>query len=280
MVRTTDSPSKMAPWRVRTHEILFEADTLGGKIFDVALLVAILLSVLVVILDSVDSIHQEHENLLVIAEWVFTVLFTIEYVLRLMCVRKPLRYANSFFGVVDLLAVLPSYVAILLGGIAGTQSILVVRALRLLRVFRVFKLARYLTEAGTLRRAIVASRAKITVFLATILIAVIIMGTAMHVIEGPTNDGFDSIPQSMYWGIVTLTTVGYGDAAPQTPPGKAVAALMMIIGYSLIIVPTGIFSAELVQASRKTITTQACPDCMREGHDADAVHCKHCGGKL
>ena len=281
MDSTTNRPGgNLAPWRSRLHEIIFEADTLGGRIFDVALLAAIVLSVLVVVLDSVEAVHERFEGLLLFTEWIFTVLFTIEYVLRLVCVRQPHRYAVSFFGVVDLLAVLPSYVAILLGGLAGTQSILVVRALRLLRVFRVFKLARFLTEAGALRRAIFASRAKITVFLVTVAIAVIIMGTAMHVIEGPENEGFDSIPQSMYWGIVTLTTVGYGDAAPQTPLGKAVAAVMMIIGYSLIIVPTGIVSAELVQAARKSITTQFCPDCSREGHDADAIHCKYCGGKL
>lgn len=273
-----DADPSRAPWRDRLHEIIFEADTPEGKLFDVVLLIAIGLSVAAVSLDSVESYRLQHGRALVIAEWVFTILFTVEYVLRLMCVRRPMGYARSFFGIVDLLAILPTYVSVLF---PGAQSLAVVRALRLLRIFRIFKLARYLSEASALRAALVACRAKITVFLTTVLIIVVIMGSVMHLIEGPTNDGFSSIPQSVYWSIVTVTTVGYGKATPETPVGKALAALMMIIGYSLIIVPGGIVSAQWIQSGRgNPITTQSCPTCSLEGHDADADYCKHCGGKL
>jgi voltage-gated potassium channel len=266
----------MAPWRQRLHEIIFEADTPVGKAFDVALLIAILLSVLSVSLETVDTIDARYHPLLESAEWLFTILFTIEYVLRLICVRKPRRYALSFYGIIDLVAVLPSYLTLF---IPGAQQFMVIRALRLLRVFRIFKLGRYLTEASALRQAIWASRAKITVFLASILIIVLIMGAAMHLIEGGET-GFDSIPQSMYWAIVTMTTVGYGDVAPLTPLGKALAAVVMVLGYSFIIVPTGIVSAELAVAAMRPVSTQACPDCAREGHDVNAKHCKFCGAEL
>ena len=211
-------------------------------------------------------------------EWFFTILFTVEYVLRLMCVRRPLRYALSFFGLVDLLAVIPTYVSLFL---PGSQSLAVIRALRLLRVFRIFKLAQFLSEATALRHALWASRAKITVFLATVLILVVIVGSAMYLIEGPDN-GFTSIPLSMYWAVVTMTTVGYWRTSPPIPRwAKTLAAIMMILGYSLIIVPTGIIGAELVSADEdEDVSTQACPDCSAEGHDPDAVHCKHCGAKL
>jgi voltage-gated potassium channel len=266
----------MTPWRWRLHEIIFEADTRAGKAFDVALLVTILLSVLTVMLDSVESIRDEYHGQLWAAEWVFTILFTIEYVLRLICVRRPHRYAASFFGVVDLLAVVPTYLSVLL---PGAEQFLIIRALRLLRVFRVFKLGRYLKEARVLRRAVWASRAKVTVFLASVLIVVLIVGAAMHLIEGE-DAGFTSIPQSMYWAIVTMTTVGYGDIAPETPVGQILAAVLMILGYSFIIVPTGIVSAELARAGMRPVSTQACPVCSLDGHDADAKHCKFCGAEL
>ncbi|MHC4082422.1 MAG: ion transporter [Planctomycetota bacterium] len=266
----------MAPWRQRLHEIIFEADTPAGKAFDIALLIAILLSVLSVSLETVDDIDARYHPLLESVEWLFTILFTIEYVLRLICVRKPRRYALSFFGIIDLVAVLPTYLTLF---IPGAQQFLVIRALRLLRVFRIFKLGRYLTEASALRQAIWASRAKVTVFLASILIIVLIMGAAMHLIEGE-DAGFDSIPQAMYWAIVTMTTVGYGDVAPLTPLGKAVAAIVMVLGYSFIIVPTGIVSAELAVAGMRPVSTQACPDCSLEGHDINAKHCKFCGAEL
>jgi voltage-gated potassium channel len=276
-------------WRQRLHEVIFEADTRAGKVFDVALLAAITLSVVAVMLESVvypidgdvtalPPRQQRYLAWLYAAEWVFTILFTIEYVLRIICVRRPWRYIFSFYGIVDLLAVLPTYIGLALPGVE-TQRLAVVRALRLLRAFRVFKLAYMLSEARLLRRAIWSSRAKIAVFLSVIIISVTIMGSAMHLIEGH-EAGFTSIPQSMYWAIVTMTTVGYGDIAPQTPLGKLLAAAMMILGYSMIIVPTGIVSAELVQQARKPLTTQACPHCMAEGHDRDAKFCKYCGGRL
>ena len=265
------------PWRRRLHEVIFEADTLTGKVFDVVLLVAIVLSVLVVMLESVRGINERHRGLLLAAEWGFTLLFTAEYVLRLACVQRPWRYARSFFGVVDLLAVVPTYLSVLL---PGSQSLLVIRSLRLLRVFRVFKLARFLTEAVELRRAVWASRAKITVFLTTVVILVVILGSAMYLIESGAGSGFSSIPQSMYWAVVTMTTVGYGDIAPVTAMGKTVAAAIMMLGYCMIIVPTGIISAELAQAGAKPVTTQSCDNCLAEGHDLDARYCKYCGRKL
>ena len=272
--RDTSGP---ADWREKLHEIIFEADTAAGKVFDVVLLIAIVLSILIVMLESVQSINTDYRSYLLASEWVFTLLFTVEYVLRLLCVQMPGRYARSFFGVVDLLAILPTYISLIL---PGSQSLLVIRALRLLRVFRVFKLARFLSEAGALRHAIWASRAKITVFLVTVLILVIIMGSAMYLIESKADSGFTSIPQSMYWAIVTMTTVGYGDIAPSTPLGKTVAAVIMILGYAMIIIPTGIISAELAQTSTKPVTTQTCSNCLREGHDPDATYCKFCGYRL
>ena len=263
-------------WRDRLHEVIFEADTPLGKTFDVALLIAILLSVVAVVLESMTSVRERFGVQLRVAEWIFTGLFTVEYVLRLISIRRPLRYAASFLGVVDLLAVLPSYLSLVL---TGAHSLIVLRALRLLRVFRVFKAARYVGEMSALIDAVRMSRAKIIVFLFCVMTLVLIMGTLMYVVEGGES-GFTSIPQGIYWAVVTVTTVGYGDIAPQTALGRTVAAAAMLIGYSLIIIPTGIFSAALVQAARKQITTQSCPQCSHEGHDADAKFCKFCGGAL
>ncbi len=277
-------------WRTRLYVIIFEADTPAGKLFDVLLLIAILLSVLVVMCESVDSLEEEHRRLLVRAEWFFTLLFTLEYGVRIACARRPIRYIFSLYGIIDLLAILPTYLIALpiLEGGPSTQRLAVIRALRLLRAFRIFKLAHMLSEATALRQAIWAARAKIAVFLSFVLIAVVIVGSAMHLIEGgdidsPGQDvdtGFDSIPESMYWAIVTMTTVGYGDVSPTTGLGKTLAACMMVLGYCMIIVPTGIVSAELANASGTPPTTQVCPECMAEGHDGDALHCKYCGGKL
>lgn len=263
-------------WRDRLHEIIFEADTPEGKAFDAALLVAIVVSVLAVVLESVASIRARHGVALRAAEWTFTILFTIEYVLRLIAIRRPLRYALSFMGIVDLLAIVPTYLSLV---IVGSQSLLVVRALRLLRIFRVFKISRYLTEINALVRAIRATRAKIAVFVFTVVILVLIMGALMYAVEG-ADSGFTSIPQGVYWAIVTVTTVGYGDLAPTTILGRAIAATAMILGYSLIIIPTGIFSVELVQAQRAGVSTQHCAECSREGHDIDAAYCKYCGARL
>ncbi len=267
---------QQADWRHRVHEVIFEADTPAGKLFDVVLLVLIVLSVISVMLESVAGIRLRYGTALRVAEWIFTGLFTIEYVLRLVSVRRPWAYATSFFGLVDLLAILPSYLSLV---VAGTQSLLVVRALRLLRMFRVLKLIRYLEEAKALRRALRATRQKIAVFLLTVMTLALIMGAVMYLIEGEEN-GFTSIPRGVYWAIVTITTVGYGDVSPHTVLGQAVAALAMVLGYSLIIIPTGIFATEMVRISQREVTTEACPACGREGHETDAAFCKHCGAEL
>ena len=258
------------------HKIIFETDTGGGKAFDVALLLAIGLSVLAVMLDSVADVKRVWGTYLLAAEWFFTILFSIEYVARLTCVRRPWRYAVSFFGIVDLLAVIPTYLSIF---IAGSQSLLVIRTLRLIRVFRVFKLSRYLSEARVLITALHQTRARITVFLVVVLTLVLILGSTMYLIEGPEN-GFTSIPKGVYWAIVTMTTVGYGDIAPKTILGQTLAAGVMILGYSIIIVPIGVFSVEIVAATRREATTRACPSCGRQGHEVDSVYCRHCGAGL
>jgi voltage-gated potassium channel len=265
------------PWRARIHDIVFEADTPQGRVFDVALIVVIMLSILTVMLDSSRAVADRYANALRVAEWGFTILFTIEYVARLLAVRRPLRYALSFFGLVDLLALMPSYVSLLLP--AG-RYLLVVRVLRLLRIFRVLKLGKFLSEGAILGQALRASRHKILVFLSTVVTLVVLIGAVMYVVEGEEN-GFTSIPTSMYWAIVTLTTVGYGDVAPQTPLGKLLASLVMIIGYGIIAVPTGIVTSELAQASRDaSLDQRACPACGVRGHLPDGSFCRKCGGVL
>lgn len=273
------NPAEQPPpgdFRARLHEIIFESHTPDGKTFDIGLLVAVLVSVLVVMLESVPHIRAKYGPELRSLEWGFTGLFTAEYLLRLYAVRKPLRYATSFFGVVDLLAVLPTYLSVLL---PGSQSLLVVRVVRLLRIFRVLKLVNFLDEAHVLLTALRASRRKITVFLGGVLSTVVIMGAAMYLVEGPEG-GFDSIPRGMYWAIVTMTTVGFGDIAPRTVVGQVLASTLMVLGYGVLAVPTGIVSVELANAARPGINPQACPGCGFEGHDLDAVHCKRCGTKL
>jgi voltage-gated potassium channel len=265
-----------ARWRLRLHEIIFEADTLAGKVFDIVLLWCIVLSIGVVLLDSVQEIQANYRYGLWLAEWFFTILFTIEYVLRLISVGRPLRYAVSFYGIVDLLAVLPTYLSLFF---PGTQLLMVVRALRFLRIFRVLKLGNYLSEGRVLARGIWNTRYKITVFIEVVLTMVLIIGAVMYLVEGPEN-GFDSIPRGMYWAIVTLTTVGYGDISPKTTLGQFFASLVMICGYGIIAVPTGIVTVALSQASSQPLTTQVCPQCAAEGHDANAKFCKYCGAKL
>jgi len=266
----------MAPWRLRLHEIIFEADTPGGKAFDLALLLAILLSVTAVVLESVAGIRALYGPQLRAIEWFFTALFTIEYILRLLCVGRPVRYAFSFFGVVDFLAIVPTYLSVL---IAGAQSLIVIRALRLLRVFRVMKLVHFVGEARMLGAALRASVRKIVVFLGTVLTLILIIGALMYLIEGEEH-GFTNIPESIYWAIVTMTTVGYGDIAPATVLGRMLASIVMITGYGIIAVPTGIFTVEIASARRKSISTQVCPQCAGEGHDRDATFCKFCGARL
>ena len=263
-------------WRGRLHEIIFEAETPLGRTFDVVLLMAILLSVLVVMLDSVEPIQVRYGHLLDILEWIFTVLFTIEYLARLVAVTKPFRYARSFFGLVDLLSILPTYLSLML---VGAESFLVIRILRLLRVFRVFKLVRYIGEASQLTDALRASRPKIIVFIGAVFTMVVIMGTVMYLVEGREH-GFTSIPRSIYWAVVTLTTVGYGDIAPKTVLGQTIASFIMILGYGIIAVPTGIVTAEITQQKVRGTTRKACPGCGKEGHDEDADYCKFCGDPL
>ena len=276
---TTDLPpiSFMAPWRHRVHEIVFEADTVAGKLFDVFLIAAIVISVTAVMLDSVTSIHNRYGQELLGLEWGFTILFTAEYVARLVSVQNPRRYVTSFFGLVDLLAILPTYLSVLM---PGSQSLLVIRTLRLLRVFRVFKLASYVKEGDFLMAALRASRVKITVFVSSILSIAVVVGSVLYLIEGEAS-GFTSIPRAMYWAIVTMTTVGYGDIAPATTLGQVTAAGLMILGYAIIAVPTGIVSVELAKLNPiLKVSTQACLVCSREGHDRDASYCKYCGSAL
>lgn len=263
-------------WRERLHEIIFEAETPAGRAFDLVLLWSISLSVLVVLLESVASVREQYGDLLIALEWFFTIIFTIEYLLRLIAVRQPRAYATSFYGIVDLIAILPTYISLL---IPGTQYLLVVRVLRLLRIFRVLKLADYLDEAGILVRALRASSRKISVFLFTVVNLVVIVGALMYVIEGEVN-GFTDIPTSIYWAVVTLTTVGYGDISPQTPIGKTFAVVVMLLGYGIIAVPTGIVTLELSRAEPPPVSTEACLNCGRDGHEPDAVHCKYCGAHL
>jgi len=262
--------------RRQLYEVIFEAETPAGRGFDIALLVLILASVFAVLLESVDTFRLDHGRLLRWVEWGITALFTVEYGLRLWVVRRPLSYARSFFGVVDLLSILPTYVSLV---IPGAQSLLVVRALRLLRIFRILKMGHFLGEAQVLRRAIRTSARKVTIFLVTVVTLILVLGAAMYLVEGPEN-GFTSIPQSMYWAVVTMTTVGYGDIAPQTVAGKLLASLVMIIGYAIIAVPTGIVTVEMSEASRRLKSTRACPSCGEEDHDPDARYCKRCGEEL
>jgi len=268
--------SSLTGWRKKFFEVIFEADTPAGKLFDVVLMINVVASVTVVMLLSVESISVKYNGLLIAFEWGFTVLFTIEYVLRLACVNRPLRYAFSFFGVVDLLAILPTYLSLLM---KASRSLAVIRLLRVLRVFRVLKFGRCLGEANMLLNALMASRRKIFVFMFTVLTLVVIIGSLIYVIEGQEN-GFTSIPRSVYWAIVTLTTVGYGDISPQTPLGQLLASFVMIMGYAIIAVPTGIITVEMAKYENNNITSQVCPECTQEGHDHDAQYCKFCGARL
>ena len=275
-----ESPApKVAPWREQLYQIIFEADTKAGKAFDVGLIIAIFLSVAVVILSTLDSADEEpYKTIFLTLEWIFTILFSAEYILRLLIVRRPLRYATSFFGIIDLLSILPAFIGII---IPGGERLLVVRTLRLLRIFRVFKLARYLSEANALKEAFYISRHKIAVFLTTVLIVVLIASALMHVVESNAgNEDFESMPSAMYWAVITLTTVGYGDIIPITAVGKATTVMLVLVGYSLIIIPTGILSAEISGLGKVPVTTRACSSCMAQGHDQDAEFCNKCGESL
>jgi voltage-gated potassium channel len=269
--------------RRRMYDVIFEADTPAGRRFDIALVCAILLSILVVVLDSVPALQSDYGDTLSAIEWIFTLLFSAEYLARLVCVQRPWRYATGFYGVIDLLAVLPTYFSLL---VPGSELLLDIRILRLLRVFRIFKLSLYIEEYTRLGEALGASRRKIMVFLSVVLMAILILGTLMYVVEGPKN-GYTSIPVAMYWATVTMTTVGYGDITPHTPVGKAIASFMMLLGWGILAVPTGIVTAEM-SARRgdrrngppRLLATRSCPGCGSDGHESNARFCKDCGSAL
>ena len=266
-------------WRLRWYTVIFEADTRAGRLFDQALIGVILLSIGVVMADSVQAVHQVHGMALARLEWVFTALFTAEYLARLLCVRRPLQYATSFYGVIDLVALLPTYLALFMPEL---HALIDVRVLRLLRVFRVFKLTAYVAEYQSLARALRSSRRKIMVFLSAVLMLVLVLGTLMYVVEGPAH-GFTSIPTSVYWAITTVTTVGFGDLTPKTDLGRLISSFMMLLGWGTLAVPTGIVTAEMAAHRRLDwiqVTTRTCHECLSEGHAADAVFCYRCGARL
>ena len=272
------SDRKTSNWKSRWHEIIYEADTKEGRLFDLILLGLILLSIAVVMLESVESIQKEYSTALNIAEWVITIFFTLEYIARILVVIKPTQYIFSFYGVIDFLSTIPKYLSILLG---SSRYLVAIRVFRLLRVFRILKLVRYVGEANLLVKSLKASRARILVFLMAVFCLSIILGTVMYNVEGPER-GFTSIPRSFYWAIVTLTTVGYGDISPETPLGQFIATIVMILGYGIIAVPTGIVTSEMSKQSQKTIdlNTQSCQHCSSDGHRDDAEYCFNCGSSL
>ncbi len=264
-------------WRLRLYTVIFEADTRAGHAFDLALIGCIVASVAVVVADSVATVHARHGALLGVLEWAFTIAFTVEYLARLACVRRPMRYARSAFGIIDLLAVLPSYLVVL---VPGTNALIDVRVLRLLRIFRLLKLGHYVREFRALSLALAASRRKILIFLSFVAMVVLVMGTLMYVVEGPDN-GFANIPLSVYWAITTMTTVGFGDITPKTDLGRAIASLMMLVGWGTLAVPTGIVSAEFTAARvQRETTTRSCHECLSEGHLPNARFCRDCGAPL
>lgn len=259
------------------HEVIFEADTAAGKAFDIVLLLMIVVSIVVVMLESIPSINREYGAELFVLEWVITVSFSVEYIARILCVGNPAKYIFSFYGIVDFLSIIPTYIGVF---VTGTHSLSVIRSLRLLRIFRILKLSQFIGEANLLIKSLKASKAKIIVFLVFVLSLTFILGSLMYIVESPES-GFTSIPRSIYWSIVTLTTVGYGDIAPATDLGQFIASVIMLIGYAIIAVPTGIISAEIARQDKSNDpTTQVCPNCSREGHEDDATFCKYCGSKL
>jgi len=269
---------RLENWRHTLYQIIYQANTPAGKGFDITLIILILASVLTIMLDSVAEIHQQYRDELYAAEWLFTILFTLEYGLRIFCIHKPIKYIGSFYGIIDLLSIIPSYLSLLL---PGAHYLQVIRVLRVLRVFRVLKLVRFINQANMLVNALLASRLKIAIFMFTICTLLIVFGSAMYLIEGPEN-GFTNIPVSIYWSVVTLTTVGFGDITPKTDLGRAVSAIVMISGYAIIAVPTGIFTAELSKEMKKQhkADQRICPRCRHPGHEPDANYCRICGTEL
>ena len=267
------TPHTKLNWKEKLHEIIYEADTKKGKLFDVILLIAIIASVVLVMLESVDSFDKKYHTFLNVSEWIITVLFSIEYILRVISIKKPLKYIFSFYGIIDLLSTIPKYLSFV---IVGSHNLAALRALRLLRVFRILKLARYVGASNKLLVALRASKAKIAVFLFFVVIVCVILGTIMYMIEGEEN-GFTNIPKSIYWAIVTLTTVGFGDIAPQTPFGQLIASIIMILGYGIIAIPTGIISSEMTKnTSDIDSNTQSCSNCAKENHKDKAEYCYNC----
>lgn len=272
--------SRLKPWQLKLHEIIFEADTVAGKTFDLALLGAIFTSIVVVMLESVDYLNAEYGTLFITIEWTLTILFTIEYILRILSIGKPVYYIFSFYGIVDLVSTLPSYLGL---WVSGGHTLSVIRALRFLRIFRILKLGQYIDSGKIITKALVTSRHKIIVFMFAVLTIVMIIGSLMFLIEGDIEgSGFTSIPRSVYWAIVTLTTVGYGDISPTTALGQTLASILMVLGYAIIAVPTGIMTSEMISANKEVINHRArsCPNCSFEGHDDDADFCKKCGHTL
>ncbi len=266
-------------WKQKLHETIYEADTLHGKIFNISLLIVIIASIIFVMLESVAEIDAKYHTFLNVAEWIITILFTLEYIARIITVKKPSKYIFSFFGIIDLLSTIPKYLSFIL---AGSHSLVALRALRLLRVFRILKLARYIGESTNLKRALQLSRAKITIFMMFVLILCVILGTIMYLVESGQDSGFTSIPRSVYWAIVTLTTVGYGDIAPATALGQFIASFIMLMGYAIIAVPTGIVTAEMTNIKKHQVdtNTQSCPYCMATKHVDNAEFCYKCGNLL
>ncbi len=270
------SSKQRTGWRERLHRIIYEANTPLGRLFDIALLVFIIASIVIVALDSVAEYHQRYGTFFLELEWIFTIIFTIEYLLRLLVLRRPLRFMVSPLGIIDLLSILPAYLSLMY---PGAQTLLVLRAFRLLRIFRIFKLTRFMEEARTLRHTLRRSMRKIAIFMLVMVTITVILGSVMYLVE-IDNPAFSSIPTSIYWATVTLTTVGYGDISPITPLGKFISTVMMLIGYGIIAVPTGIFASEMMSSRNKGGSSEVCLACGREGHDADAKFCKWCGAKL
>ena len=266
-------------WREKVHEIIYEADTPAGKLFDVLLLIVILISILLVMLESVESIEAEYSAILNTSEWVITILFSLEYIVRIITVKKPRAYIFSFYGIIDLLSTIPKYLSLFF---VGTHSLIALRALRLMRVFRILKLTRFIGETANFGKALKRSRAKIAVFLSFVIVLCVILGTVMYLVESEQDSGFSSIPRSVYWAVVTLTTVGYGDIAPITALGQFIASLIMILGYGIIAIPTGIVTSEMTKTEEKLIphNTQACSNCNETYHQDDAEYCHKCGYKI
>ena len=270
---------KLKNWKEKVHEVIYEADTPAGKLFDVILLLVILLSILLVMLESIESIGTKYAYILNVAEWVITILFSIEYIARIISVEKPKTYVFSFYGIIDLLSTIPKYISLFA---LGTHSLVALRALRLLRVFRILKLTRFIGESANFGKALKRSRAKIAVFISFVIVLCIILGTVMYLVESNEESGFTSIPRSVYWAIVTLTTVGYGDIAPITALGQFIASLIMILGYGIIAIPTGIVTSEMSKSEKELIpnNTQNCANCNEDYHQDNAEFCHKCGNKI